>query len=444
VEFGVDTNYGLTTWSQSAPPGGGPVSIFVAGMRARTVYHMRGIIDSSDGSKLLDADQMFTTGALPNAQQPNVKVAIASGMKPQIGIEMVNLLSLNTPVPVFATDISGNLIWSYQFQRSLGETIQPIKLLANGHLLVVISPGSTTPIAMPPPPGTVDSLREIDLAGDTIREITIDDLNKRLASAGFDLTVSVFHHDVLPLANGHWIALTNTVKQFTDLPGLGTTNVLGDVLVDLDEKLNPVWVWNEFDHLDVNRHPFVFPDWTHTNAVIHSDDGNLIVSIRNQSWLVKVDYENGIGNGNILWHLGNQGDFTLQGGIDPTDWFYLEHGPSFTTSNTFNKFALALFDNGDDRVLPPNTTCQSLQVASCPYSTVPILDIDETAKTATLAFHYLTPQFSDFGGNAEVLQNGDIEFDETDSTDLINPDANRTIYALTWLPECFKRFRQPA
>jgi arylsulfate sulfotransferase len=218
VQFGVDTNYGLTTWSQLAPPGGGPVSIFVAGMRALTVYHIRGTIESSDGSKRNDDDRTFTTGALPDAQLPNVKVTTASGIKPQSGIEMVNLLSLNTPVPIFATDLSGNLIWSYQFQRSLGETIQPIKLLANGHLLVVISPGSTTPIAMPPPPGTVDSLREIDLAGDTIREITIDDLNKRLASAGFDLTVSVFHHDVLPLANGHWIALTNTVKQFTDLP----------------------------------------------------------------------------------------------------------------------------------------------------------------------------------------------------------------------------------
>lgn len=71
-----------------------------------------------------------------------------------------------------------------------------------------------------------------------------------------------------------------------------------------------------------------------------------MVSIRHQSWLVKVVYENGIGNGNVLWHLGNQGDFTLQGGIDPTDRFYLQRGPSFTTSNTFNKFSLILFDNG--------------------------------------------------------------------------------------------------
>ena len=34
-----------------------------------------------------------------------------------------------------------------------------------------------------------------------------------------------------------------------------------------------------------------FPDWTHSNAIIYSsDDGNFIVSIRHQSWLVKVNY----------------------------------------------------------------------------------------------------------------------------------------------------------
>lgn len=101
--------------------------------------------------------------------------------------------------------------------------------------------------------------------------------------------MEVLHHDVLPLPNGHWIVLTNTLQQFTDLPGYpGVTNVLGDVLVDLDTNLNPVWVWNEFNHLDVNRHPLLLPDWTHTNAVIYSgDDGNLIVSIRHQNWLVK-------------------------------------------------------------------------------------------------------------------------------------------------------------
>ena len=200
--------------------------------------------------------------------------------------------------------------------------------------------------------------------------------------------------------------------------------------MDLDENFNPVWVWNEFDHFDVNRHPFMFPDWTHTNALLYSEgDGNLLVSIRNQSWLVKVDYRDGAGTGDVLWRLGYQGDFTLQGGTDPTDWFYAEHAPSFVTASTTGNFSLVLFDNGDDRVFPPNTTCQPVGVPSCPYSTVPILNIDENAKTAALAFNYVTPQYSGFGGNADVLQNGNVEFDECDSTNLVNPDAD--VYEIT-------------
>ena len=117
----------------------------------------------------------------------------------------------------------------------------------------------------------------------------------------------------------------------------------------------PVWAWNEFNHLDINRQPYSYPDWTHTNAVLYSpSDGNLIISIRHQNWLVKIDYNNGIGTGNIIWHLGYQGDFTLlnaDGSTDtnPFDWFYAQHGPNFTTTNTSGQFSLVLFDNGDDR-----------------------------------------------------------------------------------------------
>ena len=58
--------------------------------------------------------------------------------------------------------------------------------------------------------------------------------------------------------------------------------------------MQPVWVWNEFNHLDPNRHPMGQHDWTHTNAIVYSkDDGNLIVSIRNQNWIVKVKYADG-------------------------------------------------------------------------------------------------------------------------------------------------------
>jgi arylsulfate sulfotransferase len=126
------------------------------------------------------------------------------------------------------------------------------------------------------------------------------------------------------LPNGHLIVLAAQIKTESGLVGFPTpVDVEGDVLIDLDENHNPVWVWSEFDHLDLNRHPMSFPDWTHSNAVVYSaDDKNLIVSIRHQHWAMKIDHKDGQGSGNILWKLGYQGDFSLQNGTDPQDWFY--------------------------------------------------------------------------------------------------------------------------
>ena len=116
-----------------------------------------------------------------------------------------------------------------------------------------------------------------------------------------------------------------------------------------------------------------FPDWTHGNAILYSsDDGNLIVSLRHRNWLLKIDYANGSGQGDIIWHLGYQGDFALVGGTDPTDWFYAQHGPSFASTSTSGSFTLAVFDYGDDRVFPSGVTCGTSGNPPCHYSTAPI------------------------------------------------------------------------
>src|SRR6202008_383092 len=125
--------------------------------------------------------------------------------------------------------------------------------------------------------------------------------------------------------------------------------------------------------------------------------GNLVISMRHQNWLVKVDYSNGAGSGKILRHLGYQGDFTLMEATDPNDWFYAQHGPSFVTTNTTGKFSLAVFDNGDDRVFPSGVPCGSCGAPPCFYSTAQVFDLDETAMTATLSFHLVTPTYSFFG-----------------------------------------------
>ena len=279
VQFGPDMNYGLTTWTQPVPTGGGPVNLFVAGMKGNTLYHMRGVVQFADGTQYMDPDLTFTTGAYPAAQVPVITATTTAGMTPQSGVELLDVVGTPpTIAPVVVTDLAGNILWSYNPGLPAGIVPNPIKLLPNGHFLIGFTNAAVGD-------GVSSVLQEVDLTGKLIWQMTAADLNKALAAAtctGCNITVIGTHHDLVMLPNGHLIVIAATQQ---DVSG---TAVTGDVLIDLDQNLNPVWLWNEFDHLDVNRHPFMYPDWTHSNAVIYSaDDGNLIVSIRHQNWLVR-------------------------------------------------------------------------------------------------------------------------------------------------------------
>ena len=78
VNFGTDTNYGLST-SSKATSSGGTVSVFVAGMRASTQYHMQAAIALDNGITLADSDHTFTTGAIANNMVLNAKTTTAPG-----------------------------------------------------------------------------------------------------------------------------------------------------------------------------------------------------------------------------------------------------------------------------------------------------------------------------------------------------------------------------
>jgi arylsulfate sulfotransferase len=413
VNFGPTTNYGMQTWSVATPSGGGPVSIYVAGMFANATYHMQAAITPNNGITFIDADHTFTTTSYPANLIPEIAASTPAGQTPQPGIEMLN--PNGATAEIVATDLEGRALWEYvPAEPTTQSSLIAPKQLPNGDFIFVFAEGSSIPVKAGTNPEAPNLIREIDLAGNTVKQITMVQLNAELAAANYNLTLQVFHHDIAVLPNGHWLVLANTLKNVV-LDGQTTpTEVLGDVIVDLDTNLNPVWVWNEFDHLDVNRHPVNFPDWTHTNAVVYSkDDGNLLVSMRHQSWIVKVDYNNGAGTGNVIWRLGEGGDFKLVGGTDPTDWFYGQHGMSFTTQNTTGIFGLVLMDNGDFRLFPSGVTCGTGSAPPCLYSTIPVLQINEAAMTATLQTHQILPAslYSFFGGNAQILPNGNLEYD---------------------------------
>jgi len=67
--------------------------------------------------------------------------------------------------------------------------------------------------------------------------------------------------------------------------------------------------------------------------------------------------------------------------------------------------------DGDDRQFPPGVNCGSAGAPPCLYSTAAVLSVDEAAMTATLVSHYIAPPslYSFFGGQVDLLPNGDIE-----------------------------------
>jgi arylsulfate sulfotransferase len=458
VEFGKSTDYGRNTWEVASGPNGGSVKVLVAGMEGKTLYHMRARVTLENGATYTDGDHTCTTGS-PAPTTP-VQTTTGSGATPEAGIEVWNTAIPSNVLQAFATDLDGKVIWSYQYQGSVADLIQGIQQLPNGDMLMPISYLSS--ITVTNTVGLVNEIREIDLAGNTVRNLTTDQLNEKLAASnlrdgdGNVYNFRGFHHSVVALPNGHWVTLADYRKSYTDLPGYpGTTPVLGDAIVDVDQNGDPDWVWNTFDHLDINRHAMNFPDWTHSNGLLYSaDDHNLLLSIRHQNWIVKIKFEDGQGSGAIMWRLGEGGDFKLIGGTDPTDWFYAQHGASFFSPNTTGLFRLGLMDNGNDRVLPAGqVNCKPLAptTSNC-YSTIPVLEVDETKMTARLMIHYTPPPsyFTFFGGNVELLPNGNIHanFGSTVNGGIVqelDPQATQVIWqGATPSGDQFHTYRWPS
>ena len=112
--------------------------------------------------------------------------------------------------------------------------------------------------------------------------------------------------------------------------------------------------------------------------------------------MLKLDYENGSGDGHILWRLGNAGDFTIELD-DPNPWFSHQHDPNVLSDNS----TFTLFDNG-------NTRRSADQNAN---SRGQVLVVDEENRTVKLSLNQDLGVYSGAVGSAQRLSNGDYHFD---------------------------------
>ena len=281
---------------------GESTNFLVAGMLPDTQYLMRNVLNTG----AISTPILFRTGSLPtNISFPTASVP----MGPQPGTDLTQnmilhggILGPTNGVTTYATDLNGNITWYYD---SIANNFSSYftSLEPGGDMLLIGGDANETGDAG-------EYLREIDLAGDTVRETNINAINAQLAILG-QQPVFNFNHDVELLPNGDLAVLANT-QRIINVAGTPTV-YNGDMVLVLDKNLQIVWDWDPFLWLDTNRLPTLGEgptNWLHANAIAWSpEDGDLLISLRSQDWVIKIDYDNGNGDGHIVWTLGLGGDF---------------------------------------------------------------------------------------------------------------------------------------
>ncbi|MBK1719364.1 aryl-sulfate sulfotransferase [Thiocystis violacea] len=396
-----------TTSPKRCEPGT-PLHFYVAGMRENTTYRMRHETLGPNGL-MLDPGPFirFTTGQAPIGISPNrltlPQAPWASVAEPVIwNSPLIGNQDLGLSPYIHATDLDGHLIWY------LDEVTWAVRPSHDG-----------TFWSLRPDPftGIQDNLLvKVDLLGQVVKQTSVQSLNHQVAQLGHGDRINDIHHDVRDLPNGD-IAFISTVERLvTDVQGAGEVSVIGDMILVTNQDFEIKWIWNGWDHLDPTRlatlgevcmagvagcQPFFLADetndWMHANALAYTPDGHLILSVRHQDWIIKINYANGAGDGRILWRLGREGDFRLVGGHED-DWFSHTHDPSFISDNR-----ILVYDNSNQRCASatPPADCQSRGQ---------VWEIDEGAMTAELVFNKDLGEYAFAVGSAQPLGNGNYWF----------------------------------
>lgn len=382
------------------------MNFYIGGMRPNTQYVIQGHVITGNND-VAGAALAFTSGAVASG----ITIEAYDMSTPEPSTSHPVLLTSPTQGVPFATDSLGNLIWYLPaYQNTGGYLTRPVP---GGTFLGMANDNSGVRGRL---------LREYDMAGNVIRETNTAAISAQLTAMGTDPITSI-HHEVFRFPNGD-TGLLGSVEKIAN-QGSGNVDVLGDMAIVLDSNLQVKWFWNEFDNLNIMRPAVlgetcqqgnagcpplyqagysVANDWTHSNAFASAPDGNLIVSIRHQDWVVKLNYQNGAAasDGPVLWRLGRQGDFTVQSS-DPCPWFSHQHDATFA----FNGL-LTNFDNGNTRITEPSTFCGNGSSQS--HSRGQSWSLDETHKIATQVENLDLGVYSTATGSAELSTLGNYNF----------------------------------
>ncbi|WP_164667637.1 arylsulfotransferase family protein [Virgibacillus doumboii] len=215
-------------------------------------------------------------------------------------------------------------------------------------------------------------------------------------------------HEFVFIELGHYIISSYYPEEVNNIPSdikqnqFGT-RVIATYLQEIKDN-EVVWEWKSTEHqklygLSTEHNDFTnthsrYADYMHYNSLaIDPDDGNLIVSFRNLSSIVKLNRE----TGEIMWTLGGKGD---QFGLTEEQLFSRQHKLSFLSDGT-----ILFFNNGNILPAAPYPIVDEddpLRDKEAETSIVKI-KLDEENKEVENYEEYETGEFSKTRGSVQMI-----------------------------------------
>lgn len=416
------------TYTPYKPCDGLSLNFYLGGMKANTAYTVQQTLYSGT-STTPGPPLSYTTGSIPSDIIIPNHFRLA-GPEPPTSNTYPYLLHATTGAAApYATDLNENVVWYLSGSASRGSGYMTHPVSGGTFLVIEDDPVNSQALcknATFSGCGDHQYLSEYDMAGNRIRRTSWSIINDRVNAIRARqrrplVRLNYLSHEGIRLPNGYTATLASN-EQVKHLSS-GIKDVFGDTVIVLDTHFQVVWAWDAFDYLDVNRmtipatcvaraqacpqeyfqkqpngQPYTQAvDWTHANAITYDPaDGNLIVSVRHQSWAIKIAYQNGSGDGHIVWKLGYAGSFALPAGYPVSDWFSCQHDVEVQSNGI-----ITLFDNNN----PSSVTQQPGDIAHGQA-----WKLDTASMIATPVVNISLGVVSLALGSSALLSNGNYEW----------------------------------
>jgi hypothetical protein len=371
VEAGDTLAYGQPTPAVTLAGASATLTIPVIGLRAGATNHLRVVASAGSGPSLIDtmtADLPFDAGPIPT-DFPSFNVT--TNAAPVDGYLLVS--PVGDPGGFGAAvmiDRAGRILW-YRRNVSTNRGVE-FQRAATGNFVV------------------------FQIAGPLFEELTLTGATAHTWQSPAPLGTD--GHDLVYLANRHVLLLGWDKRSIDSRPyfdaGVPDALMVDNTIDELDPDGGVAFHWASWPQIGPGElykpEPVVDPsnfELLHPNALSLAPDGNLLVSFRATSSIMKIDRTTGA----ILWRLGgDRSDFTLVN--DPLGGFSKQHDARFLANGD-----LMLLDNGNDH--PP--AVRETRVVQ--------YRLDEANRTATLVWQYRHDPslFSFAAGSARRVSNGD-------------------------------------